>query len=524
MKKYALFFFLITCVMLVSCQETNKIASEISPTLTKEISPTVTPTIMPTKIPTPTAMPLVNAVPEDELLYFVDSKTDLVGFIKNNGEWIIPAQFYVASRFQINKNFNDWAWVFITEEDYTNGNRKLIDDKGTLSDFDWDKLIIEYELDFAPNGLSVKKDPVSGKDGYVNDKGDWVISPTYETAFKFSDNGLARVQVEVPDETGFLWTETYFIDQNGTRKTPNYSGLLGDFTSNGLAYNCVNGHSMDAREFEFEMLSFYFGVDESYSDDLYIKMLTFQGEYELYDNTTDTLGDYAAVNHGKNAWIDRWVLSLSKVGFYYCGYIDETGEFAIPVKFLDAGIFNNAGYAFVQDVWSEGLWGVIDSTGEFVVEPSFVTSSDYEIGLLNKGAAKNEEGLWGFIDDKGIYFIQPQFAEVRSFNDADVAWVKTSDNLWGLINREGEYIIEPAYYDVRVMSDESSIYWVQTTDELWGLVDSTKSYWIEPQFKEVSHIYEKYGIALVKTTEEEWFYVNYQGAPIIGDGFAVPVN
>lgn len=519
MKKIIVFVLFLTCILLVSCQNTNKSISEITPTLKTENTSTVTPTAPPTITPTATAMPLVNAVPEDELLVFFDSTTDLTGYINNKGEWIIPAKYYTGYRFSKNENMNNWAIVYLTQEDYTNGNRKLIDDKGILSDFNWDLIVTEPTLDFASNGLSVKKDPITGKDGYVNEKGEWAISPIYEHAFKFSDNGLARVLFMEYDNYGPYYT-SHFIDQNGLRKTPSVITVVaGDFALNGLAYVCPASFTSYTREFEYEMLAYYFGEDEPFSDDLYVKLLTFQGEYQLFDEN----GDFAAVNHGKNSWIDTWVHSYSKTG-NYCGYMNETGEFVIPVKFLDARSYNEAGYAFVKDVWYEGKWGIIDEKGVFAVEPQFYNTTDYEVTLMERGSVKNEEGKWGFIDDKGAYFIQPQFADARWFDNADVAWVKNDDNLWGLINRKGEYIIEPTYKNVSMMSDDFSLYWVQTAGELWGLIDSKNSYWIEPQFMQLSFIYDKYGIALVQTNEGEWFYVNFQGEPIIGDAFAVPAN
>ena len=81
---------------------------------------------------------------------------------------------------------------------------------------------------YFSNGLAWAKTE-SGKVGFINAQGNWVIEPKFKAAKDFSTDGIARVKSEG-------WT---FIDKSGTEITPSIAGSYGDF-NDGLAY-CKSG-------------------------------------------------------------------------------------------------------------------------------------------------------------------------------------------------------------------------------------------------------------------------------------------
>jgi hypothetical protein len=74
------------------------------------------------------------------------------------------------------------------------------------------------------------------------------------------------------------------------------------------------------------------------------------------------------------------------------GYVDASGELAIPIRFSFAHEFSE-GLALVKSV----RFGYIDKRGEYVVPPRFEAGHRFSKGV----AAVKRLGRWGYIDAKG---------------------------------------------------------------------------------------------------------------------------
>ena len=70
--------------------------------------------------------------------------------------------------------------------------------------------LFEARGDFTKVGLATAK--LDGKSVYINSSGDWVIAANFDSAFRFSDIGLAKVR------QGKKWG---VIDQKGRSIVPN---------------------------------------------------------------------------------------------------------------------------------------------------------------------------------------------------------------------------------------------------------------------------------------------------------------
>src|SRR5438874_3254010 len=85
------------------------------------------------------------------------------------------------------------------------------------------------------------------------------------------------------------------------------------------------------------------------------------------------------------------------------GYIDASGKFVIPARFVQAYGFHDG----IATARTCAGWGYIDKSGKFVIAPQFPSSA----GQFSEGLAEVEasQKKWGFINMKGKFVISPQF-------------------------------------------------------------------------------------------------------------------
>lgn len=140
----------------------------------------------------------------------------LWGYIDSSERWVIPAQFREAHPFTA----NGLARVRAADSNYG-----FIDEKGA-----WLGAGAVYSDvgDFGVNGLA----PAQGGSqhgllwGYIDTKGEWIISPRFSSARQFMPNGLAAARNEKAD-----WG---FIDKTGDFIIDAKYFFVGDFALNGL--------------------------------------------------------------------------------------------------------------------------------------------------------------------------------------------------------------------------------------------------------------------------------------------------
>ena len=100
------------------------------------------------------------------------------------------------------------------------------------------------------------------------------------------------------------------------------------------------------------------------------------------------------------------------------GFIDKSGQEAIPVQYGGAGQFSE-GLAAVRA--ERGLWGYIDKSGKTVVRPSFRSAGMFRSGIARVATVQDLEGyiskdlrwVWRPVDP-----MQEYLDEVRRLKDA----------------------------------------------------------------------------------------------------------
>ncbi len=94
------------------------------------------------------------------------------------------------------------------------------------------------------------------------------------------------------------------------------------------------------------------------------------------------------------------------------GFINRSGNFAIPPQFEDVGSFSENLCAVKLD----GKWGFIDKLGKVVIDYQF--DYGYIPRGFHEGLAAIEQGdYWGFIDKYGNIVISPAYSEVEDFSE-----------------------------------------------------------------------------------------------------------
>ncbi|MHC4645001.1 MAG: WG repeat-containing protein [Planctomycetota bacterium] len=252
------------------------------------------------------------------------------------------------------------------------------------------------------------------KFGYMNNKGQMVIKPQFDTAFNFSD-GMARVTVE---------GKVGYIDTSGEVKFFIEAGLFssGDF-SEGLA----RAMAPDSRSGMRKMKWGY--IDKT-------GKFVIQARY------------YGAANFSEGR-------ALVELGESY-GFIDKTGKMVIPNIYAYGSSFSE-GLAFVQGPYAGGRCGYLDPNGTYGVEPRYGVGKRFSEGLaaVRKRATA---GLYGYIDRTGKYIIEPKFDDALSFSDG-LAAIKIGVNPygtggnWGYIDKTGKIVIKPKFRKASSFSD-----------------------------------------------------------------------
>lgn len=317
-------------------------------------------------------------------------------------------------------------------------------DSAFVSELD-EKAINNYENNLFKNGLLCVTDEETGKYGYINPNGEIEIGIYFDAAMDFSPNGLAAVGVGEYGEEKFG-----FIDNWGNYVISPQFDYVSSFGFDGLA---IAGKISDSDRFKYGY------IDEHGDYVIEPKYYTYLSgpSFAMFASMGfNNLNEYKFAQNGLAvATLDDPIFNAKY------GYINMDGDFEIEPQYYVAKPFDSYGYAVVGTK-IDGIinYGIIDGKGTYVIEPQFYSISDFDknelaiVGIAEKYNSTDDnwkvpnEVKYGFINRAGDFVIDPIFTEIEPFADNGLALVNAGsllDKLYGYIDKSGNYVIEPTY-------------------------------------------------------------------------------
>ncbi|VAW72542.1 hypothetical protein MNBD_GAMMA10-1726 [hydrothermal vent metagenome] len=312
--------------------------------------------------------------------------------------------------------------------------------------------------------------------GFINDNGDIIIKPQFQSVGKFSE-GLAWAVAEINgnacsgfiDESGewaiapefssfqlTMWSATQFSEGLAPIHVANNKMCFIDKKGNRLtdliyddAYPFSEGRALVRRD------KLWGYIDVAGNEVIACQY----GEANMSPQENRFSEGLALVRFGDNPGFDD-AANL--------GYIDREGGIVLPGQFTAANAFSE-GIAMVRDEASLGKYAFIRLDGSVAFEQESSVSARFSEGLAEYYDSDSE--LLGYINQQPEWVIDAQFMESSCFSEG-LAGVKpeTSRN-WGFINTQGEMVI-PAHFKT-VMAFENGLSQVEHKDGHYGYINKT---------------------------------------------------
>ncbi len=288
--------------------------------------------------------------------------------------------------------------------------------------------------------------------GYINEKGEVVISPAYRWAYDFVE-GLAVVRLKSDTDKTTDGIMDGIINKFGKIIFKIEKGQPDLYYSEGL---------LRVENWEENRVVYYDTAGKIVIDKNIVFGWEFSGGFAPVKFSKN--GKIGFINKLGDLVIDTIYSSMGRFhnGYTYifkddeCGLLDTVGNF-IKLKCLDDDIskifkskFNSKCFSNTGDfqyglmpVKKGGLCGYINTSGEYVINPIFSEACNFSDGL----AAVKYKGKYGYIDTTGSFIIEPQFRYAESFSEG-LAFVYTETDFKmagphtnAVINKTGEVVI-----------------------------------------------------------------------------------
>lgn len=314
----------------------------------------------------------------------------------------------------------------------------------------------------------------SGKWGYVNLKGDYVIPAQFEYCNPFSKEGLAIVEKnkmkviintkgeEVPAEVkGFDIIQGAF----GFGAKGFQEGLLAVQVNKKWGY--LNTSGKIAIPLKYDYVTAFESGFATASIGTKFFVLDTKGT-ELVIATPGIL----EVKHFSEGFAP--IKSADKK----FGFINSKGEMAIQPQFASVGYFVG-GYAWAKTM--DDKVGFINTKGEWVIKPAFESVSDFD--PISKVARVKEAGAWLYINPTGNKAYVKDTEVWGDFADGLAKGVQTGKT--GFYNTKGEWVIKPQFESVREFKNG---YAAAKLGGKWGVIDTSGNWVIKPIFDGIKDV------------------------------------
>jgi hypothetical protein len=174
------------------------------------------------------------------------------------------------------------------------------------------------------------------------------------------------------------------------------------------------------------------------------------------------------------------------------GYITESGELAIPLKFDSAGPFTY-GLAVIE---LDGKAGVIDRQGTQILPPIYGSAIPISQDAVIV-STEQRDSVYGIMSVKGGWQRKPDLTSASAFsgNGGGLIWAEMEAGFFGLMNARGSWIIEPRFQLVGQLQEGRAVV-AQDAGGIrkWGFVGENGQIVIEPNYDWLSYVANGYAL------------------------------
>jgi hypothetical protein len=405
------------------------------------------------------------------------SKGGKLGFINEQGEWVIPPRFSDDDVSHPNRTrfYDGIALIKIGNKD------RFINKKGEFVTPAFDEASI-FDQDVAV--VVVNK-----KYGLINKQGKFIVSPQFTEYPRGSfDQGGMLVKVNGQEKC---------IDKLGAQAKADACKYLAEVPSafevkNSSVYlhgKLLPGYRWD-KVIKTQNYNEYNASGGNVYKGLYIYVVGNKWGLVHESGEVRTPPQFDLTEPGDDHTIDNFYfgysyfhngLAQAKINGKY-GFIDETGKFVIPPKFDNVESFKFD--AKITTVKLGNKWGTIDRQGNFIIQPKF------EYGLYFNGrfgtlALLIQKGKYGFVDRQGKIVTPATIDEIKT---EDFASARGNHGFYDSLPNEG-------LAKARI-------------GKKWGYVNTQGKIQIPMRFDEANDF--RYGVAEVKLGSKT-LYIDRQG-------------
>ena len=327
----------------------------------------------------------------------------------------------------------------------------------------------------AGDSMYPTEDKISGKWGYTDNSGHWIISASFDGAEQFRGN-YASVTLYPegmePEENGESKPCQGIINRQGKFVLPPEYYIYSGWYEGWGSFGTWEGG--------------YYAVAQ---DEIYIE--EGDGPVGFFDVRSGFFSGlkYSALWDGYGEG-DLIPVVEVREDISYLGYADRlTGEIVLPCEYYlnwqaevttfpeGMGVLAQvAGFDKEESDAIPGEYMLMTRYGEVISLPDGIIPcswADMSEGLI--AVEEKDTELLGYADREGHIVITPQFERVYEFNQGE-ALVMLSDDQWALIDSKGNVLLREGDEEFPILLPEATtgkpFYAVQNADGLYGYIDT----------------------------------------------------
>jgi len=379
------------------------------------------------------------------------------------------------------------------------------------------KLVITPQFEeanpFTNNGLALVC--LAGHYGFINTKGKYVISPIYQEAFSFvGDEDLAVVKrnskygyvdEDGDEEIACQFEEAHpfvnglarvkisgkygFIDDDGHFVINPTFKIARDFSSNGVAIvsqNTDKGVKSACINRRGELLTEYI-YDYINVENNYA--IAFDGiEYTVFNSKMKQLFKTENEIIGITSQLDRFKnIKEGLIPFRNKSY--KFGYMNLKGEEVIAAEYDVLGnfYDGLAVVKKDGKYGFINKNNQIVIENKFEFAEDFSNGY----AVIKQDNMYGLINTKGEIVLAAEYASLGKVNNGICYFAKADKSGYGYINVNGQVVVQQICSKIiglneNVYSCSDDGYIVVKQDDFYGIIDKNGHYIVNPYLLDIN--------------------------------------